>query len=66
MGKGIVQKILEKHIVEGKWEPGKEIAIKIDPITEKTKQHQVSKTKKKDAKEKKKQSKKPVENILDK
>ena len=30
MGKGIVQKILEEHIVEGKWEPGKEIAIKID------------------------------------
>jgi aconitate hydratase len=30
MGKGIVQKILEKHIVEGKWVPGKEIAIKID------------------------------------
>ena len=30
MGKGIVQKILEKHIVEGKWEPGKEIGIKID------------------------------------
>jgi len=30
MGKGIVQKILEKHIVEGKYEPGKEIAIKID------------------------------------
>ena len=30
MGKGLVQKILEKHIVEGKWEPGKEIAIKID------------------------------------
>ena len=30
MGKGIVQKILEKHIVEGNWEPGKEIAIKID------------------------------------
>ena len=30
MGKGIVQKILEKHIIEGKWEPGKEIAIKID------------------------------------
>ena len=30
MGKGIVQKILEKHIVEGKWDPGKEIAIKID------------------------------------
>ena len=30
MGKSIVQKILEKHIVEGKWEPGKEIAIKID------------------------------------
>ncbi len=30
MGKGIVKKILEKHIVEGKYEPGKEIAIKID------------------------------------
>jgi len=30
MGKSIVQKTLEKHIVEGKWEPGKEIAIKID------------------------------------
>ncbi len=30
MGKGIVRKILEKHIVEGTWEPGKEIAIKID------------------------------------
>jgi len=30
MGKGIVQKILEKHIVEGNWEPGKEIGIKID------------------------------------
>jgi aconitate hydratase len=30
MGKNIVQKILEKHIVEGKWEPGNEIAIKID------------------------------------
>ena len=30
MGKSIVQKILENHIVEGKWEPGKEIAIKID------------------------------------
>jgi len=30
MGKGIVQKILEKHIVEGKWAPGKEISIKID------------------------------------
>jgi aconitate hydratase len=30
MGKSIVQKILEKHIVEGKWKPGKEIAIKID------------------------------------
>jgi aconitate hydratase len=30
MGKNIVQKILEKHILEGKWEPGKEIAIKID------------------------------------
>ena len=30
MGKNIVQKILEKHMIEGKWEPGKEIAIKID------------------------------------
>jgi len=30
MGKNIVQKILEKHIVEGKWDPGKEISIKID------------------------------------
>lgn len=30
MGKNIVQKIFEKHIVEGKWEPGKEISIKID------------------------------------
>ncbi|UCF11615.1 MAG: aconitate hydratase [Thermoplasmatales archaeon] len=30
MGKSIAQKILEKHIVEGRWESGKEIAIKID------------------------------------
>jgi aconitate hydratase len=30
MGKSITQKIIEKHIVEGKFEPGKEIAIKID------------------------------------
>ena len=30
MGKGIVQKILENHLVEGEWNPGKEIAIKID------------------------------------
>ena len=30
MGKNIVQKILEKHIIEGNWEPGTEIAIKID------------------------------------
>ncbi|GAG84231.1 unnamed protein product, partial [marine sediment metagenome] len=30
MGKSIVQKILEKHIIEGKWKPGNEIAIKID------------------------------------
>jgi len=30
MGKGVVEKILEAHIVEGKWEPGKEIGIKID------------------------------------
>jgi len=29
MGKGIVQKILENHLVEGEWNPGKEIAIKI-------------------------------------
>jgi len=30
MGKSVTQKILEKHIVEGKFEPGTEIAIKID------------------------------------
>jgi aconitate hydratase len=30
MGKTITQKILEKHLAEGKFEPGKEIAIKID------------------------------------
>ncbi len=30
MAKSITQKILEKHIVEGKFEPGTEIAIKID------------------------------------
>ncbi len=30
MGKSITQKILEEHLVEGKFEPGKEIAIKID------------------------------------
>src|SRR5512136_3418272 len=30
MGKGIVQKILDKHIVEGKPEKGKEVGIKID------------------------------------
>ncbi len=30
MGKSITQKILEEHILEGKFEPGKEIAIKID------------------------------------
>lgn len=30
MGKNIIQKILEKHIVEGKFDPGQEIAIKID------------------------------------
>jgi len=30
MGKNIIQKILEKHLNEGKYEPGKEIAIKID------------------------------------
>jgi aconitate hydratase len=30
MGKSITQKILEEHLAEGKFEPGKEIAIKID------------------------------------
>ena len=30
MGKTLTQKILEAHIVEGKWEPGTEIAIRID------------------------------------
>jgi aconitate hydratase len=30
MGKSITQKILKEHLVEGKFEPGKEIAIKID------------------------------------
>ncbi|MCK4614039.1 MAG: aconitate hydratase, partial [Thermoplasmata archaeon] len=30
MGKSITQKILEQHIVEGRFEPGTEIAIKID------------------------------------
>jgi aconitate hydratase len=30
MGKNIVQKILEKHLVEGKLEPGTEIGIRID------------------------------------
>ena len=30
MGKSVTQKILEEHIVEGKFEPGKEIAIRID------------------------------------
>ena len=30
MGKSITQKIIEKHLVDGKFEPGKEIAIKID------------------------------------
>ena len=30
MGKNIVQKILEEHIIEGNWYPGKEIAVKID------------------------------------
>jgi aconitate hydratase len=30
MGKSITQKILEEHLAEGKIEPGKEIAIKID------------------------------------
>ncbi len=30
MGKNIIQKILEKHLIEGKYEPGTEIAIKID------------------------------------
>lgn len=30
MGQSITQKILEEHLVEGKFEPGKEIAIKLD------------------------------------
>lgn len=30
MGKSITQKILEKHIMEGKYEPGSEIAMRID------------------------------------
>src|SRR5512137_62953 len=30
MGKNVVQKVLEPHIVEGKWETGKEIGIRID------------------------------------
>ncbi len=30
MGKSLTQKILEAHLVEGKWDPGSEIAIKID------------------------------------
>ena len=30
MGKSVTQKILEEHLVEGKFESGKEIAIKID------------------------------------
>lgn len=30
MGKGVVQKILEGHIVEGTWEPGAEIGVRID------------------------------------
>jgi aconitate hydratase len=30
MGKSMTQKILEAHIVEGKWAPGTEISIKID------------------------------------
>ena len=30
MGKSVTQKILEEHIVKGKFEPGTEIAIKID------------------------------------
>jgi aconitate hydratase len=30
MGKGVAQKILEAHIVEGQWDPGAEIGIQID------------------------------------
>ena len=30
MGKSVTQKVLEAHIVEGEWAPGKEIAIRID------------------------------------
>jgi len=32
MGKNIVQKVLESHLIEGKMTPGKEIAIKIDDV----------------------------------
>ncbi len=30
MGKGVAQKVLEAHIVEGQWDPGAEIGIRID------------------------------------
>jgi aconitate hydratase len=30
MGKNLVQKILESHLVDGKYEPGREIGVKID------------------------------------
>ena len=30
MGKSITRKLLESHIAEGSWNPGSEIAIKID------------------------------------
>ena len=30
MGKSITQKILEEHLVEGRFEPGSEIAVRID------------------------------------
>jgi aconitate hydratase len=30
MGKSIIRKLLEAHMVEGKWDPGAEIAIRID------------------------------------
>jgi aconitate hydratase len=30
LGKSVTQKILENHVVEGRFEPGTEVAIRID------------------------------------
>jgi len=30
MGKSLTRKILEEHLIEGMWNPGTEIGIKID------------------------------------